>query len=89
MVAKQPLIQAFDRIIELGVTRKLKNEQMRLQTLFAIRLARSRCIVSPGGRKFRPGLVDYVEPTRLARCLPGQKQRVRMNCCVCIVRPVE
>lgn len=60
MVAKQPwLIQAFDRIIELGVTRKLKNEQMRLQTLFRHPVSpRSRCIVSPGGRKFRPGLVD-------------------------------
>ena len=58
--AAQPwLIQAFDKILESGVTRKLKNEQMRLQTLFRHPVSpRSRCILSPGGSKFRPSLYN-------------------------------
>jgi len=60
MCAHHPwLVKAFDRIVELGVKRKLKAEEMRLLQIFRHPVSPlSRCIRSPKGSKFRPGLFD-------------------------------
>lgn len=61
LCSKQPwLVSAFDRIVELGVRRKLKNEETRLGMIFRVPISpRSRLVLSPlTGRKYRPGLYD-------------------------------
>ena len=53
------LVKAFDRIVELGVRRKLKAEEARLTTIFRHPVSPlSRCVRTPNGRKYRPGLFD-------------------------------
>lgn len=58
--AKQPwLVGAFDKIVDIGVRRKLKNEEHRLRTIFRVPISpRSRCVVGTDGERFRPGLFD-------------------------------
>lgn len=61
LCSKQPwLVNAFDKIVELGVRRKLKNEETRLGMIFRVPISpRSRLVLSPSsGRKYRPGLYD-------------------------------
>lgn len=53
------IVKAFDRIVENGVKRKLKAEEARLTTIFRHPVSPlSRCIKTPNGSKFRPGLWD-------------------------------
>lgn len=56
------LVSAFDRIVELGVRRKLKSEEQRLGMIFRVPISPvSRLVIgspSSSRRRYRPGLFD-------------------------------
>ena len=71
MCAHHPwLVKAFDRVVELGVKRKLKAEEMRLLTIFRHPVSPlSRCVHSPKGSKFRPGLIHLRSTNEIGEAL--------------------
>jgi len=74
LCSKQPwLVNAFDRIVELGVRRKLKNEETRLGMIFRVPISpRSRLVLSPStGRKYRPGLYDLRRAEDVGSMMPA------------------
>jgi len=60
LCAQQPwLVSAFDRIVELGVRRKLRTEEARLSAIFRHPVSpTSRLVKTPGGHRWRPSLFD-------------------------------
>ena len=60
MCSSQPwLVAAFDKIVELGVRRKLATEEARLATIFRHPVSPlSRLVCSPGGHRMRPSLFN-------------------------------
>ena len=64
LCSAQPwLVSAFDRIVELGVRRKLKGEETRLGLIFRHPVSPiSRLVKTPGGHRWRPSLHDLRPP---------------------------
>ena len=71
------LVNAFDRVVELGVRRKLKEEERRLTTIFRHPVSPlSRCVISesPSRPRYRPGLFDLRPAEEIGMALEREKR---------------
>lgn len=77
LCAHQPwLVTAFDRIVELGVRRKLREEETRLTTIFRHPVSPlSRMVRTPNGRRYRPGLFDLRPTEEIGETLARQERK--------------
>ena len=77
MCAHHPwLVKAFDRIVELGVRRKLQAEEARLTTIFRHPVSPlSRCVKTPrGSGRRRPSLFDLRPMNEVGESLERAKK---------------